>query len=332
MPNVKRVTAKGKTYLYFDTGTRTALGKPIYVRLPPRSDPSFGSAYAAASAARTKRQNITAVLTVPALINLYERSPEFRKLADSTQRTYGVYLRELEKQLDVTPAAELERRDVYALLDRMGDRSGAANMILCVTRSLYAWARRRDYVAVDPCAGMELREKADYEPWGEDLIVDALASPIELVRVSTALLYFTAQRIGDVCRMRWGDIRADRIVVRQQKTGKELSIPLHADLRAILATLPKRSLSVLTHPDGTPANDNAVRYALQKFASDKGRHVVPHGLRKNAVIALLEAGCSVAETASISGQSLRMVEHYAKQRNQHQLASAAILKWEGAKR
>jgi hypothetical protein len=52
-------------------------------------------------------------------------------------------------------------------------------------------------------------------------------------------------------------------------------------------------------------------------------------LRKNAVNALLEVGCSVPETAAISGQSLRVVEHYAKERNQRKLASAAILRWEG---
>jgi hypothetical protein len=56
---------------------------------------------------------------------------------------------------------------------------------------------------------------------------------------------------------------------------------------------------------------------------------VPHGLRKNAVNALLEAGCSAAEAASISGQSLQMVEHYAKQRAQARLADAAVLKWQG---
>jgi hypothetical protein len=45
------------------------------------------------------------------------------------------------------------------------------------------------------------------------------------------------------------------------------------------------------------------------------------------VNALLECGCSAAETAAISGQTLQLVEHYAKKRDQRKLASAAILKW-----
>jgi len=45
------------------------------------------------------------------------------------------------------------------------------------------------------------------------------------------------------------------------------------------------------------------------------------------VIALLEAGCTVPETASITGQSHQMVEHYAKEVNQSRLADSAMGKW-----
>ena len=55
-----------------------------------------------------------------------------------------------------------------------------------------------------------------------------------------------------------------------------------------------------------------------------------HGLRKSAVVFLLEAGCTDAEVSSITGQSRQMVEHYAKQVNQKKLAAAAVLKWESA--
>jgi len=53
-----------------------------------------------------------------------------------------------------------------------------------------------------------------------------------------------------------------------------------------------------------------------------------HGLRKSAVVFLLEAGCSTAEVSSITGQSMQMVEHYAKEVNQPKLARSGMLKWE----
>jgi hypothetical protein len=43
---------------------------------------------------------------------------------------------------------------------------------------------------------------------------------------------------------------------------------------------------------------------------------------------LLEAGCTDAEIAAITGQSRQMIEHYARQVNQEKLTRSAILRWE----
>ena len=68
--------------------------------------------------------------------------------------------------------------------------------------------------------------------------------------------------------------------------------------------------------------DDRITLALEDF--------VPHGLRKNAVCALLEAGCTVNEVSSITGQTAQIVEHYAREVNQLKLAEEAIRKWEAA--
>jgi integrase len=60
--------------------------------------------------------------------------------------------------------------------------------------------------------------------------------------------------------------------------------------------------------------------------------LVFHGLRKSAVVTLLEAGCTTAMVQAITGQSIQMVEHYARGVNQAKLADAAILAWEAADR
>ena len=80
-------------------------------------------------------------------------------------------------------------------------------------------------------------------------------------------------------------------------------------------------------PDGFKASwqTEMQRRELRPF---KRHHFVFHGLRKSAVVFLLEAGSTTAEVASITGQSMQMVEHYAEQVNQPKLARVAILKWE----
>ena len=67
---------------------------------------------------------------------------------------------------------------------------------------------------------------------------------------------------------------------------------------------------------------------VDAFADFRRRKLVFHGLRKFAVNALLEAGFTDAEVASITGQSREMIEHYSRQVNQRKLAKA---RWRSGK-
>lgn len=328
IPFVKRVKARGKWYFYFDAGLNGA-GKPILKRLPDPSSRDFGAQYAAFLGHRN-RDKPAEYLTVKKLIALYEKSQEFRKLAASSQRTYSIHLRKIEDEMGDGPADDIEPKDVSLLMDKMGDRPAAANLVMAVTGALYKWARQRQHVpqSCNPTRDIERLEVGEHKPWPEPILNAALASDDVRVKLATHLLYYTAQRIGDICKLRWSDIRDGVIHMDQQKTGKTLRIHIHKLLAAELEATPKRALTILTTQDGKPIGPQRIRIALKDHCAAFGLDLVPHGLRKNAVIALLEAGCSVAETASISGQSFNMVEYYAKLRDQGKLSSAAVLKWE----
>ena len=335
--HVKRVTAKGKVYFYFDTGTRAPdkngdLQK-VYVRLPDVRAADFGDKLAAAQAARTKRQRQQMMMTVERMATLYQDSREWRALAKNTQDLYTIYLRDVNKYLGHAPAHDVIPSDVETMLDRMGARPGAANAAMRVLGALYAWGRKRSHIggAINPTSGIKDIPAGEHKAWPEYVVQAALQSPDERVRLATHLLLYTGQRIGDVMAMRWGDIRDGVIQVRQQKTGKELSIPLHSALAAELQRTSRRGMTIITSRDGKAMTDQTIRRYIKAHGRQFGLQIVPHGLRKNAVIALLESGCSVAETAAITGQTYGMVEHYAKQINQARMASAAIIKWQGVK-
>ncbi len=55
-------------------------------------------------------------------------------------------------------------------------------------------------------------------------------------------------------------------------------------------------------------------------------------LATNAVNALLEAGCTIAEVSAITGQTHQVVEHYAAKVNRRKLGKAAIVKFELARK
>jgi len=276
-------------------------------------------------------------LSVPLFCDLYERSEHFRSLSTGTQRNYSIYLRYFLEMLPTAPAGELERKDVVRLIDGRAETPGAANSLLRAINALYKWGRTRGHVENNPCRDIEELSVGEHAPWPESVLDAALEADDDRVRLATHLLLYTAQRIGDVLRMKWTDIAmgADgvrRLTVQQQKTGRELVIPIHAALERELQRHKRELGYIIAGVQGRPLSQHRLRDDLQAFAAQLGAKVVPHGLRKNAVNALLEAGCSAAETASISGQSLQMVEHYAKARSQRKLGEAAILKWQAGRR
>lgn len=325
LPRYVRVKkAKGKTYYYFDTGAKNDVGRPILRRLPDIRSLEFGPALVAAQNGRKRRGQVRDVLTVARLIELYEKSPECRGLAASTRSNYALYMGQIARRLGHAPAADLEPSDVREIRDGMADRPGAANQWIAALGALYKWGRQRGYVSNEPTKDIVRFKKTPHEEWPVWLVERALED--SEVRLPVALLYFTAQRIGDVCRMRWNDIRDGVLSVRQEKTGKSLLIPLHGELTAILGDQPKEAITILSN-GGKPFTPGALRHRLQGWVERQGVKAVPHGLRKNAINALLECGCSIAEAAAISGQTFAMVEHYARGRDQAKLASAAILRW-----
>lgn len=322
----RRKTAKGKAYLYFDTGQVNEAGKPILKRLPSIDDPGFGRALAHGRTMRERRDQTPHVLTVAMLATMFENSQEFARLADASQRSYSLYLRLAREKLGIAPANDVTAEDLRIIRDKL-EGHGAANQLIRVLGSLYSWGRRRNHVSGNPARDVEMLEQGEHEPWPDWLLERALAD--EVVRLPVSMLYYTAQRIGDVCRMRWSDLRGGGIELKQQKTGLTLTVPVHRELAALLDTLPRTALTILTTPIGTPWTPHTLRRHLQAWATAQGAQIVPHGLRKNAVNALLEAGCSSAETSAISGQTLQVIEHYAKRRDRGVLGKAAILRWEG---
>lgn len=90
-------------------------------------------------------------------------------------------------------------------------------------------------------------------------------------------------------------------------------------------------MAASTGRTGAPLKRGTLRQELQAFTRTHGTKTVPHGLRKNAVNALLEAGGTIAEVASITGQTFAIVEHYAKRMNSKAMGSAVILKLENTR-
>jgi integrase len=325
---LRKKSAKGRDYYYFDAGQGDD-GRRILTPLPHIKDPRFGDCYARARAARTNRQNRQGILTLDGLIRLYEKSPEFMALSHATKVSYSRYLAKANalmrsKSDDSAPVKLIERKQIVALRDALSDTPGAANQAIRAVGALFAWAVDNERAKENPARGVKKYRAKPHEKWPEPLLEQALADP--QVGMAVALLYFTGQRIDDVCRMSWADIRGDYMLVWQEKKDKQVEVAILPELGERLNALEKTATTILTNANGRPWTQSGLRQKLQAWAKERGHKVVPHGLRKNAVIALLEAGCTAAQVSGITDQSIQMVEHYALEVNKLTLGRAAVVK------
>jgi integrase len=272
--------------------------------------------------------------TFDALIEVYRASPEWRGLSDASRGDYGRYLDEISRIWGDLRVADLEPSDVLALRDRRCEKPAAANYLLRVLSLLISWGVPRGYRSDNPCEHVrKLKIGEGWQPWPWEMIERLRdGAPAELWHAAALALY-TGQRQRDVLVMKWSDVAENQIAVHQSKTKLRLSVPLHRDLVTVLAEVPRRSVYILTNTRGVPWTQTGFKSSWGKMCDRIGisDQLVFHGLRKSAVVMLLEAGCTTAEVAAITGQSMQMVEHYAKQVNQRMLAASAILKWENAR-
>lgn len=326
VPHVKFVLRRGKHYPYFDTGT-TRGDKKVYTRLPFYNTPGFWDSYNVMKSHRDRLDGPTNIMTVVELLHRYEGSAKFKSLSANSQTAYGHAFKHIRKAFGEAEAEDLKPKDVRLFLSINTPATG--NLVAAVIRAAYAWGRDFDLVTVDPCKDVKSQETGSHEPWSDEMLSAGLASDDRIIRLAVHLLFYTGQRIGDVCKLRWNDLRDGHISLVQQKTTKALTIPLHSALAAELDATPKAGLTILANDIGIPVTDNQLRLAVKAFTGGK---FVPHGLRKNAVIALLEAGATHKEVQSITGQSHQMIEYYAARLNQKKVAGSAILKWEGTPR
>jgi integrase len=210
-------------------------------------------------------------------------------------------------------------------------KSSVAINWLSAIRHLMQYAVSANMCEVDPTQGIKLKTpKSDgIYTWSEQDIAayEAAHGVGTKARLALALGLYTGQRRGDVLRMGRQHIRDGILSVKQQKTGVELRIPVHPDLRAIIDATPGDHLTFLTTRTGKPyAGDNfSEQFRAWCKAARLSEECSFHGLRKAACRRLAEAGCSVNEIAAVSGHAtLREVQRYTKAVDQERMARSAL--------
>jgi integrase len=268
--------------------------------------------------------------SIDALCVSYFRSPEYLNLTRSTQNQRRSIIERFRAEHGRKPVKGLQREHIKRLLGAMSATPESANHLLKCLRALLACAADLGWISTNLAKDIKrYSNKSDgYHTWTEEEIERFQERhPIGTkAGLAPALGLYTAQRKSDVIRMGWQHIRGDAIEVRQEKTATPLMLPLHPELSAVLASIPRTNLTFLVTEYGAPFTAGGFGNWFRDQCNAAGLpQCTFHGLRKAAATRLADAGCTTHEIAAVTGhKSLREVERYTKAANQLRLAQQAL--------
>lgn len=276
------------------------------------------------------------------VIEKWVASKGFQAKATSTQNRYRSILDTIRKLFGRGLLVDLRERHVRAIRAEFKSTS-AADLSLILLSSLWSFAKEnlsRELhnvdLGVNPVREVaKLHQKSfEYEPWPDALIekFQTHARPAEAMRLALNLLLFTGQRLGDVAAMTWAQYDGEGIQVRQEKTKEPVWIPCDARLKAQLDATPRRSDFILTTQFNEGYNKKSLSNAVAAGVAAAGfEGFSAHGLRKNAGVALAEAGCSDHQIMAVLGHRSYVQAHgYTRRARRKVLAREAVAKRQAA--
>jgi integrase len=270
--------------------------------------------------------------TLHALAVSYFASPAFRTKRPSTQYTYRNVIDRLCAEHGDKRAALLQRDHVVKLLAARAATPRTANALRQSLRALMQHAVEIGLRSDDPTRDVRRVPTAKgegYHSWTETEIAQfEQRHPVSSrARLAFALLLYTDQRRSDVVRMGRQHLNDNAICVRQQKTGREVWVPVHEALAPILEGAWSNMTFLLTD-QGKPYTAAGFGNWFRNQCRAAGLSgCSAHGLRKAAARRLAEAGCSTHEIAAITGHaSLKEVARYTEAADRKRLAQSAMAK------
>lgn len=209
---------------------------------------------------------------------------------------------------------------LYSMFVRRQDgtlRPPYARAVMHQYRIVWNWAKRylfREFQQ-NPFQGMRLEapdpRRIKWEPWQVRRFIEtAEATGMLSVAVAAAFCYELGQRPSDARSLTRGAFEGNRIRVVQQKTNRELLLPVSAALAAIVAKVPAdQHQLVICERTGAPYED----YALSKAAASVRdaaalpSHLLLMDLRRTCLSELGDLGATDDELISVSGHTQRQM-------------------------
>ena len=277
--------------------------------------------------------------SVNAIIAEYRASRHFETLKQSTKRGYEQHLRAIAKWAGEEAVTSITSNDVQEIYELMRARTPArANHMIRVLRLVLHYARRRNYIQINPAEKPALVSTPPRQQvWTDEALETFVATADKMGRpsIGTAAMLsaFLGQRQGDLLRLTWTSYQDGRVTLRQSKTGQLIEVPTVPELRARLEETKRTATTILVSENtGQPYKSFNFQHVFREVRTEAAK-VCPEledlwfmDLRRTAVVWLAEAGCTEAQIAAVTGHQIestrRILETYLPRSSP--MAAAAI--------
>jgi integrase len=240
-----------------------------------------------------------------AILAAYRASPEFERLADSTQRDYRRILDRIDEQFGTAPIAAFEdrrmRREIIEWRDQWRGQPRTADKATVTIATVLGWAVHNALLTVNVAAGINHLHSADKsdQVW-EDRHWEALAdAPAHLLQ-ALRLASMTGLRLGDLVRLDWSQVGEKSIILTTRKRKGRAVIPVVPELRAFLDSIGGGAGAVLRNSRGKPWSESGLGTVFQR-SKPEGFDRTMHDLRGTYVTWLAIKGLTDDEIARIVG-------------------------------
>jgi integrase len=269
----------------------------------------------------------------------YFSSIDFRQLNPKTQRERRWILESTfdekispnsNKLFKDFPLSKMMADAIEVLRDRKIEKPQAANARVIAIKVVFKWATKKRLVDSNPAMKVErARIKSDGFPvWTlEDVKQFEQHHPIGTkARLALALLVFSGQRRGDVVRFGKQHVKNGKLIFKQQKTGKDMYLPILPELQKIIDASPCGDLTFLVNELNRPWNAHGFSNKFREWCNQAGLpKLSAHGLRKASATVAANNGATAHQLMAMFGWStLAMAEHYTRAANREHLAEQAM--------
>ena len=273
--------------------------------------PEYLAAYNKAHASR----KIPTTGTLRQAIATYKASASFEALSDPTKRAYRYHLDLIQAEFGDAPFRDVEdrrfRADALDWRDTMRKTPRAADYAMGTLKRLLDHAKERGLIDTNVLGEVKRLHRSNRSDsiWTPEEMAAFVASASKELRWAVGLALHTGLRQSDLIRLPWGAFDGSSFVDRTAKTRREVMIPAGPECRALMQTIEKRHLIILTtQRGGNPWTADGLRSSFRKACAVVGIKKTFHDLRRTACTNLLCAGVEASKVAMIMGWSEDEVE------------------------